>query len=542
MACPKHFALNSVENSRWVIDVEVDERTLREVYLPHFKRTIQEGKPASLMSAYNSVRGEFCGANRELLTDILRDEWGFEGFVSTDWFFGLYDGVGGVNAGLNVEMPFKQQYTEEILRTGIESGEITEADIDELVRQSLATRLKYAMVDDQNQYPDAIIAQQSSIDLAREAAESSMVLLKNEGVLPFERKGGKKIAVIGRLADIPNTGDQGSSDATPTYVVTPYQGIKKYHEALGNEVILHDGADLESAKKVAAGADEVIVVVGFTYKEEGEYIIMSREPMMASAKAGQLVGEKGDGGDREELNLLAADESLIQALSGSNDELAVVYVGGSAIDLSPWQDKVPAILFAWYAGMEGGTALANVLYGEVNPSGKLPFTIAKSEKDYPLFTPYALKITYDYYHGYTLMDKQSITPAYPFGFGLSYSAFEYSNLRVVTEQLSQDSTLQVMVDVTNSSEVAGREVVQLYIGFSNSAVDRPVKLLRDFEKVDIAPGETKTVSLSVNASDLAWYNPETEQWEVELMEHEVYVGSSSAAKDLLQSAFVVGAE
>ena len=542
MACPKHFALNSVENSRWVIDVEVDERTLREVYLPHFKRTIQEGKPASLMSAYNSVRGEFCGANRELLTDILRDEWGFEGFVSTDWFFGLYDGVGGVNAGLNVEMPFKQQYTEEILRTGIESGEITEADIDELVRQSLATRLKYAMVDDQNQYPDAIIAQQSSIDLAREAAESSMVLLKNEGVLPFERKEGKKIAVIGRLADIPNTGDQGSSDATPTYVVTPYQGIKKYHEALGNEVILHDGADLESAKKVAAGADEVIVVVGFTYKEEGEYIIMSREPMMASAKAGQLVGEKGDGGDREELNLLAADESLIQALSGSNDELAVVYVGGSAIDLSPWQDKVPAILFAWYAGMEGGTALANVLYGEVNPSGKLPFTIAKSEKDYPLFTPYALKITYDYYHGYTLMDKQSITPAYPFGFGLSYSAFEYSNLRVVTEQLSQDSTLQVMVDVTNSSEVAGREVVQLYIGFSNSAVDRPVKLLRDFEKVDIAPGETKTVSLSVNASDLAWYNPETEQWEVELMEHEVYVGSSSAAKDLLQSAFVVGAE
>ncbi|MEL7148200.1 MAG: glycoside hydrolase family 3 C-terminal domain-containing protein, partial [Bacteroidota bacterium] len=536
---PKHFALNSVENSRWVIDVQVDERTLREVYLPHFKRTIQEGKPASLMSAYNSVRGSFCGANKELLTDILRDEWGFKGFVTTDWLFGLYDGVGGVNAGLNVEMPFRQYYTAEALGKAIEAGEISETSVDDLIVQSLATRLRYAMVDDQDQYPASIIAQPSSIDLAREAAESSMVLIKNEDVLPFSKSSRKKIAVIGRLADLPNTGDQGSSDATPTYVITPYQGIRNYHEKLGNEVVLHNGADLESARTLAATADEVILVVGFTYKEEGEYIIMSREPMLESAKAGRLIGEKGEGGDREELNLLASDEALIQAMAKENDQLAVVYVGGSAIDMGPWEDEVPAILFAWYAGMEGGTALTNVLYGEVNPSGKLPFTIAADEDDYPTFTPYAEQITYDYYHGYTLMDKKSIAPAYPFGYGLSYADFSYSNLQVVDHQLSKDSTLLVSVDVTNTSDLAGREVVQMYIGFSQSAVERPVKLLRDFEKVRIAPGETKTVQLEVEVKDLAWYNPTQEKWTVESMEYEVYVGSSSDEKDLLTSKFEV---
>ena len=207
--------------------------------------------------------------------------------------------------------------------------------------------------------------------------------------------------------------------------------------------------------------------------------------------------------------------------------------------MSDWDDKVPAILFAWYAGMEGGTALARVLYGDVNPSGKLPFSIAQDSKDYPYFTPYTDDITYGYYHGYTLFDKQDTEVAYPFGFGLSYTSYSYENLQVLTPNLSSDDTLLVQVDVTNTGETAGEEIVQMYVGFANSAVDRPVKLLRDFDKVALRPGETRTVSLEVPVAELAWYNPDASEWQIETMSYEVYVGGSSAEKDLLTGVFTV---
>ena len=540
MACPKHFALNSIENSRWVVDVQLDERTLREVYLPHFKRTIQEGKPASIMSAYNQVRGEYCGSNKELLTDILRNEWGFEGFVTTDWMYGTYDAVKSVKAGLNVEMPWQDEYSYEVLQKGIDEGKIIEADIDKLVYQSLKTRLKYAFSADVMDYDTSIILQKSHIELAREAAEAGMVLLKNGNVLPFKKGNGKKIAVIGRLANEKNTGDKGSSDSTPPYVVTPFEGIKNYHEKLGNEVILNDGVDLASAKKMANQADEVILVVGYTAVDEGEYIILSKEDMEISAKAHHLVGDKGmGGGDRESLKLLSSDEELIKSLASTNKNLVVVYIGGSAIDMSNWENKVPAILFAWYAGMEGGNALANILYGDVNPSGKLPFSIAKNEKDYPYFNPYIDKITYGYYHGYTLFDKKNIDVAYPFGYGKSYTNFEFANLQVKDSILNENDILDVKIDVTNTGKISGKEVVQLYIGFKNSVVDRPVKLLRDFEKILLNSGETKTVKLQVAVKDIAWYNPDKKEWIIDFMEYELYVGNSSDEKDLMKGNFIV---
>ncbi|MEM6700234.1 MAG: glycoside hydrolase family 3 C-terminal domain-containing protein, partial [Bacteroidota bacterium] len=527
------------DNSRWVLDVEVDERTLREVYLPHFKKSVPEGKPASIMSAYNAVNGDFCGSNKMLLTDILREDWEFEGFVSTDWIYGVYDGVGGVKAGLNVEMPFQKSYSYEALQEGIDTGEISEADIDKLVVNTLATRLRYAYNNHPEDYPASRILEQSSIDLSREAAEEGIVLLKNENVLPFQQKQGKKVAVIGRLADVENTGDQGSSNSTPPYVITPYQGIKDYQTALGNEVVLNDGSDLDAAKQLAEEADEVIVIVGFTHEDEGEYIILNREDMLANAKAGQSLKEGGTGGDRADLSLSESDEALIQKLAGRNLNLAVVYVGGSAIDLSTWEDKVPAILFAWYAGMEGGNALANVLYGEVSPSGKLPFSIAKSQEDYPKFTPFATQIKYDYYHGYTLFDKQEKAVAYPFGFGLSYANFSYDSLSIQQAEIASSGSLEVQVKVTNNSAISAKEIVQLYIGFPNSPVDRPVKLLRDFNKIALAPQESKWVNLSVAAEDLAWYNPEKESWVIDAVEYEVYVGGSSEEGDLLKGRFKV---
>jgi beta-glucosidase len=405
MACPKHFALNSIENSRFIIDVDLDERTLREVYLPHFKKTIQVGKPASLMSAYNKVLGEYAPNNKYLLNDILREEWGFKGFVSSDWFFGTRDGLGSVKAGLDVEMPYQQVYKYDVLEKGIEDGEISESDIDKIVKRTLGTRLKYAFSGDEDLYGHDRIETPEHVDLAREAAEKSMVLIKNDNILPYGSETDQKVLVLGRLANMENTGDFGSSNSTSLNIVTPFEGIETYNKALGNQVELYDGPDETIASAKAVDADKVIVVVGYTHLDEGEYLA-GEEDMKKSAEAGKLVGKKGVGGDREDLRLLPEDEALIKAVSEKNNNVVVVYVGGSAINMNAWEDQVSGILFAWYSGMQGGNALANVLYGDVNPSGKLPFSIARNDDDYPFFNPYTFKIEYGYYHGYTLFDKK----------------------------------------------------------------------------------------------------------------------------------------
>ena len=541
MACPKHFALNSLDNSRFYVDVQVDQRTLREVYLPHFKKTIQQGKPASIMSAYNLVNGEYSANNKYLLTDILRDDWGFEGFVTSDWVQGTDDGIASVKAGLEVEMPFQNHYSDKTLKEGIENGQITESDIDLLVLRSLRTRLKYAFAEDSMEYTKDLIASDEHTALARRAAEESMVLIKNQNILPFKVKSGKKILVLGRLADVENTGDRASSDATPTYVVTPYEGILNMGKNSGSEVELYSGDDLELARSKAANADEVIVVVGYTYKEEGEYISILGDSE-GSAKAGKLVGKRGMGGDRENLRLVQQDEELIEAVAGSNPSMVVVYVGGSAIDMTPWESEIPAILFSWYSGMEGGNALANILYGKVNPSGKLPFSIAKNPEDYPFFTPYTTKITYGYYHGYTLFDKEKTKVAYPFGYGLSYTDFEYKGLVKDQSVIGPDGKIQISVDVTNSGDRSGSEIVQLYIGFANSSIDRPVKLLKGFDKIKLAAGEAQTVQFEVEMSDLSWYDPESKQWKLEEMSYEIYVGPSSDRNRLLIDSFEIKQE
>ncbi len=540
MACPKHFALNSIENSRWVIDVEADARTLHEVYLPHFRRVVHQGRPASIMSAYNRVNGAFAGESRELLTDVLREAWGFSGFVSTDWGFGLYDAAKGVRAGLNVEMPFRNQYNVENLRAAIDAGQITEVMIDTLVRQSLRTRLPYAFVPERYRYGTEVILDPAHVALAREVAERSMVLLKNDGaVLPFRLSPKQTVAVIGRLADVANTGDQGSSDATPPYVITPYAGVAAFAKTIGAEVVLDDGSDLDRARDLARRADFVVLVAGYTYEDEGEYILLDRDRMQASADAGRLVGEKGEGGDRESLKLPPADEAMVGALVGANPNTVVALVAGSAVDMSDWLAGAPAVLYAWYAGMEGGNALARVVFGEVNPEGRLPFSIAASPASYPAFTPYANSTTYGYYHGYTLFDRERTAVTFPFGFGLSYTTFAYSDLEVQTPTLTATDSLRVSVRLTNTGARAGAEVAQLYIGFGAHAQDMPVKVLRDFEKVRLGPGETRVVSFGVSRGDLAWYNPQTRAWQVDAGTYEVYVGGSAAREGLLVAEFAV---
>jgi beta-glucosidase len=320
-------------------------------------------------------------------------------------------------------------------------------------------------------------------------------------------------------------------------VVTPYQGIVNYQKETGNLVEHYSGEDLEIAREKASKADQVILVVGYTFEDEGEYMILEGA-MKKSAEAGKLIGEPGIGGDRENLNLVAEDESLIGAVAGVNPNTVVVYVGGSAIDMGPWEDKIPAILFAWYNGMEGGNALAHILYGEVNPSGKLPFSIARNVGDYPFFNPYTMKIEYGYYHGYTLFDKKEIEAAYPFGHGLSYTTFEYDSLEIDAVDPEKQS-LKVRARVSNTGQMAGEEVVQLYVGFANSEIDRPVKLLKGFDKIAIEPGESRTVEFQIDLEELAWYDPESKTWKIEEMDYEVFVGPSSNADNLLKSRFSI---
>ena len=260
---------------------------------------------------------------------------------------------------------------------------------------------------------------------------------------------------------------------------------------------------------------------------------MSRGQMLKSAEAKELVGIKGIGGDRLSLKLNNDDENLIKTLSKINENIVVVYVGGSGINMDNWIDDIPAVLFSWYSGMEGGNALANILYGKANPSGKLPFSIAKNDSDYPYFNPYTDTITYGYYHGYTLFEKFNKEILFPFGYGLSYSDFKIDNFRLI-ENSSNNTKIEFKVDIENISKIYGNEVIQLYVGFENSKINRPLKLLRDFKKVGLKPGEKKTIILKIFKNDLAYFNEQNKEWEIENLNYNFYVGNSSSNNSLIK--------
>jgi beta-glucosidase len=393
-----------------------------------------------------------------------------------------------------------------------------------------------------------LVAASAHTALAREVAEKGMVLLKNEGaLLPLDKARVRTIAVVGHLAEAANMGDHGSSNVTPPYSTSALQGLRDYLGA-GATVLHADGSDLAEVGRVAGSADAVLVVAGTRFDEVGEYI--TDEEGLRPSGPGQkrpLVIDMPfmpeplvmSGGDRVPLALKPRDLTVVQAASKANPRCVVALIGGSVFTMEEWKDDVPAILMAWYFGMEGGHALARVLFGDVNPSGKMPLTTPRDMAQLPFFDEFADTIAYGPYHGYTLLDKEGLEPAFPFGHGLSYTSYAYSNLRVLTPAVAPDGRVDVTVDVTNTGRRVGEEIVQLYVGFDGSTVERPVKLLRAFAKVPLAPGETKTVPLSVAVTDLAWYDAEARAWRVEPMTYGVLVGPSSRAGDLLRGSFTV---
>jgi beta-glucosidase len=527
MACAKHYALNSVEMERTKLNVNTDERTLREVYLPHFKRAV-DGGAAAVMASYNRVRGDYAAENAYLLRKILKEEWGFQGFVMSDFFFGVYDGAKAANAGLDMEMPATRKYGKALI-AAVEKGAVPREFIDDAVRRILRRKIEYATRLDAMRYDASLVVCKEHIELAREAAEKSMVLLKNDGnVLPLDKSRTKTLAVIGRLADSENTGDHGSSRVYPPYVVTPLQGLRRYLGA-NTQVNYESGSDLPRARQLARTADAVIIVAGYDFHDEGEYNPEHPDPAAR-------------GGDRKNLHLRPEDVKLIEELAPDNPRTVVVLAGGSAILMEEWKDKVNAILMAWYSGMEGGSALARILFGDVNPSGKLTVTFAKDASQLPpCDPPYTGTVDYGYYHGYTLADKKGYEPSFPFGYGLSYTSFKYSNLKLGAAEITPDGELPVSVDVENTGRRSGEEVVQLYVGFPNAKMDRPVKLLRGFAKIALSAGEKRTAMFTVRARDLSYFDPESSTWRIEPVVHQVLVGGSSRVADLLQASFRITA-
>jgi beta-glucosidase len=526
MACVKHFALNSMENARFKVDVQVAADVLREVYLPHFRQIVEAGA-ASVMSSYNSVNGTWAGDNRELLTGILREEWGFEGFVVSDFVYGLRDPAGSLRAGLDVELPFRQQ-RDAALPSALASGELTQDEVDTCALRVLRMQLRFAAAVTDPMPSLDVVACHEHRALAREAAVRSTVLLRNEEVdgvrlLPLSADRLGRLAVIGSLANIANTGDSGSSNVRAPGVITALDGLRL---ALGSERVTFDeGLDAACAAQIAADADAVLIVVGYTARDEGEYVDdgdpvltealfpapadqrITAEFAAAQARNAGTFGS-GSGGDRASLRLTPKDEELIRAVAAANPRSVVAVVAGSAVVVEPWYELPAAIVMSWYAGMEGGGSLAEVLLGDAEPGGRLPFVIPQDPAQLPDFSANATSVVYDRWYGYRKMDRDGTEPRYPFGFGLGYTDFELVNAAV--DRTSD--RLEVAVEARNVGSRPGSHVVQVYGGPAEPDPERARRDLLGFARVSLDVGQSAVLHIPLTLRPLARWNVEAGGW------------------------------
>ncbi len=523
MACVKHLACNSMEEARFSVDVAVDEVALHEVFLPHFRRVVDEGV-ACVMSAYNAVDGEWCGESRLLLTDVLRDEWGFTGFTISDFIFGLRDAAASLRAGLDVEMPFRM-IRARALPGALADGTASWADVDRAAGRVVATRLRFAPVLDRPRPGREALAHPAHRALAREAARRSVVLLRNEPVdgtpvLPLDVGALRSVAVVGDLAAAVNLGDAGSSDVWPPEATTILAGLRT---ALPGAEVDHVGDDdPTAAARAAAKADVAVVVVGCTAADEGEFIgdtghlshllpppddPAAAEAHRAEVAAGDAIetpahvaargrgGGFGTGGDRRSLRLDPGHVALVRAVAAAAPRTVVVLVGGSALLASEWEEEVPAVVQAWYGGMEAGGGLADVLTGVVDASGRLPFTVPVGEADLPPFDAHATEATYDAEHGWWRAEGRGLAPAHPFGWGLSYTTWAVDTVDVAVEE---GSALRVRATVRNTGDRAGSDVVQVYARRDGA----PRRRLVGFARVEVEAGDAVPVEVTVRRQDL----------------------------------------
>jgi beta-glucosidase len=544
IACVKHFALNSIDSSRFLVDVQASPRVLQELYLPHFRDCVEAGA-GSLMSAYNQVNGQWCGQHSPLLTTILKQRWDFQGFVVSDFIFGIRDGVEALRAGQDLEMPFPMLF-EGCLEEALADGRLTIERVDDAVRRQLRAQLAVPAGD----YPRSLRSCPAHLALAREAATKSIVLLQNDGpLLPLT--GLRSLALIGPLAAVANLGDRGSSDTRPEpgVVITPLQGLRAADPDLGLRYA--DGTDPVHAASLAAACEAAVLVVGLDWRQEGEHIhpgdlepILRQMPppdpllrrfgsrslrslwqplagLMASFTRFASARTGGDfaSGDRTSLTLDPAQEALIRAVAAANPRTVVVLMGGGAILCEAWRRAVPAIVMLWYPGQEGGAALAEVLLGRVSPSGRMPFALPTSEAHLPPFEPRAPRVVYDLWHGYRRLQRDGHRAAFPFGFGLSYSRFQHSDPQL--ELQSEAGELQVGLTVTNCGAMAAAEVVQVYGEPPGRVPERPLRFLIGFQRLQLEPGESRRLSLAIPLRRLAWFDQAADGFVLESGRHQI---------------------
>jgi beta-glucosidase len=553
----KHYAANNIENGRNSANSDMDEQTLRENYARHFEMIVRDAGVACVMAAYNLVQGKKATQSKHLLTELLRDDMGFRGFVMSDWW-AMPPGTGGastdalqanaveaVNAGLDMELPWAYNYQHLEAVTGTQGQPVTEQTVTTSASRILEQkyRFKVGKMGETSglKAPATTLSDRGSIEnnqahiaLAQEAALKGMVLLKNDNTtLPIQRGGIDKIAVIGAEVSyhVVNTdradgtihfatdirlGDLGSGRvfADPAKSTGPFAGIQA---AAGSGITVVSG----TTASAVGDADFVVVVAGLTPEDEGE--------------------EYTGAGDRPSLALdpkhdANKQNTLISQVAALGKPMVVVLEGGSAIDM-PWLGSVPAVVMAWYPGMDGGTALGKLLFGDASFSGKLPITWPKRWEDLPTFNSGA-STTMDYFLGYRWFDEHDIEPLFPFGHGLSYTTFEYKHLQVPCSDVTANGVVKVQVDVTNTGTVAGEEVALLFVRRPDSALRHSEKELRGFHRVALAPGETKRITIPIRVTDLKMWNDAEARWVIEPGAVEVLVGPTAANLPLTDT-FVV---
>ena len=507
----KHYAVNNQEFERMATSSNVDERTLHEIYLPAFEIAVREGKPWTVMSSYNLVNGVYASEHEELLRDILREKWGFAGFVVSDWG-GINDRVAGLKAGTNLEMPGSGRYNANKIVQAVQSGALSADQLDESVREVLAVILRAH----DGHKAGVSLDVDGHHALARKAASESIVLLKNvDRLLPLNVNELKGIALIGEFAKLPRYQGSGSSQVNPTQVSNAYDELVKiagddqkfvYAVGYNSEGEVTERL-LDDARKAAVRAEVAIVFAGLPDSYESE------------------------GFDRASLDLPLGHQQLIEAVASVQPNIAVVLMNGSAVTM-PWADKAKAIVEAWLGGQAGGGALADVLTGAVNPSGKLAETFPNSIYDTPTFPHFPARNRHANYGegifiGYRYYDTKNLRPLFPFGFGLSYTTFSYTGIKAAATSIKDTDALTVEVSVKNTGPVAGKEVVQFYLREQHPLVLRPEKELRAFQKVTLSPGEEKTVTFRLSKRDFAYYDSALRAWSVHSGNFDILAGGSS---------------
>lgn len=512
----KHYAANNQEFERFSMNAVVDERTLREIYLPAFETTVKKAQPWTVMCAYNKLNGIYCSEHHELLVDILKNEWGFEGLVVSDWG-ATHDRVAALRGGLDLEMPGPKPRRVQAVIDAVQSDALDEAVLNEAVRRILRIALKAAERPKQGEFDAA-----AHHALARRVAGEGMVLLKNDGTLPLQNP--QRIAVIGRAAKEPHFQGGGSSHINTTMVDIPFDEVQKQ-----------------------AGGAELTYAEGYPTDESFQQTLIDEAVSNASAADVALVFvalpsfKESEGYDRADLDLTPQQVALIQAVTRAQPRTVVILNNGSAVAMTDWIDGPAAVLEAWMMGQAGGGAIAEVLFGKVNPSGKLAETFPRRLTDTPAYLNYPgengeVRYGERMYIGYRYYEAKDVPVQFPFGHGLSYTNFEYSNIRASATTFKDVDGVEISVDVTNTGSMAGKEIVQVYVHDQSSKLGRPPKELKGFVKLELQPGETKTATVALDFRAFAYYHPGYRRWVAESGAFDIMVGASSA--DIRQSTTV----